>query len=261
MNVGLSSFNSTHLGHPCECRAELKFVILMLQVLALEQGCLAPSSCTWSILVRGTKVLPLAEFLTDVQRVCEAYVPLTVDSFRDIAGPVIKQIINNSFPENEGFPQALISPVVAQIVQILNDRSSDTQYKFSILPVIKEEPDRRCNKRSDTSIYRIYSKRTYVVIECKLGISAQLSATLLDHLSQLFLESFNVYQTEGCKHPQILCILTDCHVWHVFLMNFERSLWTPMNYIVIQNAAGQDTLRIKRITEVIIDYVPNRLTY
>jgi len=242
--------------HPRECGALLKFAIL-LQVLALEDGYLAPSACTWDILVQGGKVSTGLLFLQKIQDMFNKYIPTPMESFDDFTKSTIEGILRNSFPENEGFTQTLVGPIMAQVVDLLN-KKSDVQYKFSIFPIVKDEADRRHNKRSDYSIYRIYNKRTYVVVECKLSVSAQLSVALLDYVSQLLLESFYVYQREGCQYRHVMCILTDCYVWHVLVMDFGGSLWEPVNYLTV--ASLPYTVDVRRITEIIIDYVPDHLT-
>ena len=63
--------------------------------------------------------------------------------------------------------------LLPHIVEDLNE--SDKLYRLLIYPIIKEEEDRRENKRADSTIFMIKDQITRVVIEAKLNVSDTLN--------------------------------------------------------------------------------------
>ncbi len=99
--------------------------------------------------------------------------------------------------------------------------------RFEIFPVVREEDDQRQNKLSDYSIFRVYNKVTYIVVEVKLAIGAILTAADKDNLAQLFLEVYYVNMQEQSSRS-VLCILTDGTTWHLICTDVSC---TPFKFL------------------------------
>lgn len=105
-------------------------------------------------------------------------------------------------------------------------------YRFEVFPIVQKEQDARSNKKADYSVYKIYSKKTYIMVEVKLGVSAKLISHDKDDLAQLFLESIYCCNSEKGE-DEILCILTDGFVWHCIVTDLKRLPLSFKKYIKI----------------------------
>ena len=215
---------------------------------------MSPCSCTWEVLCLGGLV-PSADFLQGLTSVTKTTPPPNLD-YDDIVEPILASIINGTSPDNEGYPQALVTPIVSQIVTLLNSVSS--MYKFCIYPIVKTEIDKRESKKSDLSIIRIYNTRTYVIIEVKLSVHYSLTydEKLMNDISQLFLEGLYRFETEGLAHSSILLVLTDSKVWHFFDVNFKTKPLNVRQYwktFYTQESECQEC--VKLVTRNIIEFI------
>ncbi len=128
----------------------------------------------------------------------------------------------NTLPENEGYPQMLCTPVVAEVVDMLNKTAGQdhNMFQYSIKPVVFSDKDSR---RSDLSIIRIFNERTFALVECKLAVNTADHKTLKD-LSQLFLEARYVYVAEGKTGDKMGVSLSDAKTWHMFVVDIYTIL-------------------------------------
>lgn len=116
---------------------------------------MAPSSATWTILESAGILPDSTTFLRRVRDVTKDSIEDHVE-FEDIVQPVLDLMVTNTLPENEGYPQTLCTPVVAQVVAWLNKSAGQEHlFQYSIKPVIfADSKDSRKNKKSDLSIVR-----------------------------------------------------------------------------------------------------------
>ena len=128
-----------------------------------------------------------------------------------------QKICSNSDPTNEGQPTLLCGNLINHIVEEANAVLGRKVCKFAIFPVMTEEADKRENKESDYSIYKIMNRLTYILVEVKLYVGRRLTKDDQDKLAQLFLEAIYVYSKEGksVNNRILLCVLTDGTSWHM----------------------------------------------
>ena len=85
----------------------------------------------------------------------------------------------------EGYSALLCGTLIAHIVDEVNKKTSSICL-FEVCPIIKKEPDARS---TDYSIFRIYNKKTYVMIEVKLDVPTKVIGATRDNIAQLLLEA------------------------------------------------------------------------
>lgn len=152
-----------------------------------------------------------------------------------------KEICNNSKPTNEGHPTLLCGNFISHIVTDINKLIGIQHVNFEIFPVVKEETDNCENKFSDYSIYRIYNKVTYIIIEVKLAVGAILTTADKDYLAQLFLEAHYVYGEErSTQHNSMLCVLTDGTTWHLIKTDVGRK---PFKFISLRSISTKTEIQ------------------
>ena len=128
--------------------------------------------------------------------------------------PVNKLILKHSLPTNEGHATLLCGNMIAHIVDEININNEDSSlHQFEVFPIVKKEADARNNKLADYTIYKIYNKRTHVVVEVKLDVPDRLSAATQDNLAQLFLEAVYCSSQKEKGDSKMMCILTNGLVW------------------------------------------------
>ena len=59
-----------------------------------------------------------------------------------------------------------------------------------------DELDSRENEEADYSIYKVFNRVTYIVVEVKLAVGAGLTVDDKDKLAQLFLEAIYTWEKE-----------------------------------------------------------------
>lgn len=199
----------------------------------LRQNKLSPSAATW-------KVLQMGGFLPDVT--CLIGIKCKVPELTKLCQltelQVNQDICCYSDPTNEGHSTILCANVLTHIVKdinnLLSNGSGQVLCKFEVFPVVQEWTNKKENKLSDYTIFRIYNRVTYIIIEVKLAVGFFLTAAEKDHLAQLFLEAAYVYEKEGKSkfNSTMLCILTDGNTWHLITTDlshkpFEfKSVWS-----------------------------------
>ncbi len=196
------------------------------------------------------------QFFDAIIRVKDKFIPPSIAGLEnEHLKKIFSDITGNSIPENEGYVQHLCGPIVASTVQHLNDRQGQFVFRYSVYPVVREEAD----KYSDLAIYRIYNKRTYILIECKLSVPTILTASDIDSVAQLFLEAIYLRLQEGNCYSDILCVLTNGQTtWHCFHLDLGSTMLTVENYLVITDI--EDTL-LNRVFEVITHYVESKMAH
>ena len=216
----------THLFHP----------IPFLQALDIQNGTLRPSSCTWSILENAGIVPKYRDFYSQLQAVNNkdeiSLCPICPEHLQSLMH-ILMIMIDNTIAENEGFTQSNSVPVIAIIVQILNELVNHRKYRYHVYPETMLHTDRRENKKSDVSIIRIYNSRTFVLVQCKLSVGIDLNPANISPVAQLFLEAMYTREKENLGYEKMLCILTDWRTWHFFLLNLRSKLLVVENYIRI----------------------------
>ncbi len=151
----------------------------------MNQCDLPPSACTWGILEKAGRVEEFSLFYTKLQG-AKTHITESVICVKDYVQRLFSDIKDNAIPENEGYAQICCIPFIAPIVSQLNELHAN-KYKYAIYPTVKSAEDKRSNKKGDWCIYRIYNKRTYVIIECKKEVGLLLSNTKA--LAQLITEA------------------------------------------------------------------------
>ena len=197
----------------------LKHVVL-LQVQLLQQRKLAPSNSTWRVMQHCT-ILPDITVLIGL----EGSAPRVNNRCQGCSDEFCKDIWCNSDPTNEGHSTLLCGTVLGHIVTDLNAivTEGEQKYKFEIFPVVKEEDDRRYNKLSDYSIFRIFNKIIYAILEVKLRVGTKLTNADKDDLAQLFLEVLYLHEDEkNVVVEKPMCILTDGYSWHFILTDVSK---------------------------------------
>ena len=160
------------------------------------------------------------------------------------------KIIRNSLPTNEGYPTLICGIMVAHVVDELNKK--DRLYRFEIFPV-QQESDARNNKQSDYSIFKIYNKRTYIMIEVKLDVPSRLTAATKDNLAQLFLEAIYCQSNEGKR--EMMCVLTNGFVWHCIVTEFSDRPLKFLKYFKIHIDTNNYYKDAERICRTLTNYV------
>ena len=94
-----------------------------------------------------------------------------------------QEICSNSDPTNEGHPTLLCGNLISHIVSDINKQSGRNVCKFEVFAVVRESTDKRENKMCDYSIFRIFNRLSYIVIEVKLAVGRTLMAADKDHLA------------------------------------------------------------------------------
>lgn len=100
--------------------------VIILQ--AIKNRKLKPSTCTWAILQKSGLVPDFLKFLDEIEEVTKAETPRAVDFQQYLASlrAVLLLMKRNTAPENEGFSQHIAAPLIAAIVQVLNDIKKNT---------------------------------------------------------------------------------------------------------------------------------------
>lgn len=197
-----------------------------LQVIQLRDRTLAPSSCTFETLRKGGLIKEYSAFKQELDdTTVQAVVDDDVEAGDESVVSIIRDVMKNTLPENEEYPQVLCTTIVARATNLLNESMKTLTYRFSMKPVVKRENDARANKHSDRdlSILRITNGRTLVIIECKLSVSTVIvnDKKILDDISQLFLEATYTHESEmNCE--KLLLSLTDAITWHFFVLDMTR---------------------------------------
>lgn len=223
---------------------------------------MAPSSATWNILEMAGVLPNSSTFLRTMRDVTRDGQEFTF-RFEDVVQPALNLMMANTLPENEGYPQMLCTPVVAEVVDILNKTAGhDHLFQYSVKPVVFSDKDSRKNKRSDLSIIRIYNKRTFALVECKLAVNTVLTAdhkTVKD-LSQLFLEARYVYVAEGKTGDKMIVSLSDAKTWHMFVVDMSTMPITFLEYIKVSsdNIDTSGTTN-KKVMKTLLYYIPGKL--
>lgn len=200
---------------------------------------LQPSSATWKVM-KHVGIVPDINALIGLQ---SSHICTVEDKCQLTELAVNREICNNSNATNEGHPTLLCGIFVSHVVTDIN-RKSQKPVKFEIYPVVKEEDDRRENKLSDYSIYKIMNKLTYIVIEVKLSVGASLTCADQDSLAQLFLEAYYVYSGEGRKeshiYTTILAVLTDGTTWHLITTDMSSK---PLKFISLSTISTRGLVK------------------
>ena len=153
-----------------------------------------------------TRLIGIKSEKPELTKVCE------LTEFR-----INQEICSNSDPTNEGHPTLLCGNLISHIVSDINKQSGRNVCKFEVFPVVRQSTDKRENKMCDYSIFRVFNRISYIVIEVKLVVGGTLTAGDKDHLAQIFLESVYTYEKEGksTSNSTMLCVLTDGSTWHL----------------------------------------------
>lgn len=229
----------------------LKHVVL-LQVQLLHNRKLAPSKSTWRAM-QHCKILPDITVLIGLNGLS----PTANKRCLGCSDEFCKDIWCNSDPTNEGHSTLLCGTVLGHIVTDLNAilTEGEQKYKFEIFPVVKEEDDRRYNKLSDYSIFRIFNKIIYAILEVKLRVGTKLTDADRDDLAQLFLEV--LYLQENENHVVVqkpMCILTDGYSWHFILTDVSKR---PFKFVQLFTIITKDNwgLSTSTICNIMLSHV------
>ena len=150
-----------------------------------------------------------------------------------------------SLPNSIGYASLLCGNVITHIVHELNCDKKTVEYMFDISPIIQREVDARY---TDYSVYKIFNKCTYIIVEVKLSAPNRITATEKDDLSQLFLEA--IYSPSNETAFQIMmCILTNGIVWHMTETNMARKPIQFMNYHFV------DSCQVSQICNTITGFI------
>lgn len=102
--------------------------------------------------------------------------------------------------------------------------------KFEIYPSVTEEADKREDKESDYSIFRVINKLTYIIVEVKTSVGRRLTVDEQDKLAQPFLKAIYIYRKEGSSLVnQTICDYFVLHVKECFSKN--TLLLTLLSYL------------------------------
>ena len=136
----------------------------------------------------------------------------------------------------------------------INKQSGRNVCKFEVFPVVRESTDKRENKMCDYSIFRIFYRISYIVIEVKLVVGGTLTAGDKDHLAQLFLESVYTYEKEGKSNSNstMLCVLTDGNTWHLIKTDMSRK---PLEFKSVFSESTKQVQQWDSVCDVCIDHV------
>lgn len=191
-----------------------------IQLALLQYNKLSPSSAEWKVMEVHGYLPPIERLIGMVPEQSQSINNCTLTSLQ-----VNQDICSNSNPTNEGQPTLLCGNLITHIVQDANTVLGRKVCKFEIFPKVTEEADRRENKESDYSIFRIMNRITYVIVEVKLSIGRVLTRDDEDKLAQLFLEAIYTFSKEGKspKNETLLCVLTDGTTWHMILTDMTCS--------------------------------------
>lgn len=143
---------------------------------------------------------------------------------------VVQDILDGSVPNNECYPQVVCSTIISRLVSLLNARSDQTnpqEYMFLMKPKLTENMDGRTDKRSDLSLLKVVNCRTFILIELKLTVGEIFTGDIinLDNFAQLLLEGIYAFEEDREKYQtryrQLLLVLSNGYVWHIFLVDME----------------------------------------
>ncbi len=175
-------------------------------------------------------------------------------------------ICANSDPTNEGQPTVLCANFIAHVVNHANRTLcpvNEPWYKFEVFPVVREEADKRQNKASDYSIFKIFNRKTYVVVEVKLCVGARLTKEDQNKLAQLFLEAVYIFRLEGKSNENkiISCVLTDGTTWHIIKtcvdklpLHFE-SIFTCSTTTTVENQNQKWNFNLGTICDQLVGHI------
>ena len=136
--------------------------------------------------------------------------------------------------------------MVAHIVSELNKK--ERLYRLEIIPVFEEERDARTTKQFDYSVFKIYNKYTYIMVEVKPNI---LTSATKDNLAQLFLEAIYCQSNEG--QGEMMCVLTNSFVWHCIVTEFSNKPLKFLKYFKIHIDTNYKDA--ERICDTLTNYV------
>ena len=109
------------------------------------------------------------------------------------------------------------------------------------------------NKVCHFNIFRMMNRRTLVIIEVKLDLTADITVSSKTNLSQLFLGAKYKRKREHGIYNEFLCLLTNTKIWH-FFTDLSSQPYITKEYVKVECQA----INIKKVTEVILHYVPKR---
>ena len=184
-----------------------------MQLQLLKEKRLQPSSATWELLEKSNW-LPVFHTLL----LMEQQKPLSYGQCTHQISEMVTKIVENSIPTSEGYATLVCGHIITEIVCELNKKKP--VYKFEVEPVVRKEQNSRYNKKADYSIFKIWNRKTYIMIEVKLSVSNPLKASDKNSLAQLFLEM--IYCCDQENTTQMLCILTDGFTWHCIATDMSR---------------------------------------
>ena len=140
----------------------------------------------------------------------------------DYVSHLLKDVIENSVPDNEGYAQSCCLPFIASVVAQINQSCNEKEYMYGSYPIVfKDNGDQRRNKKADWSLYRIYNRRTYIIIECKKTVRLILSDK--KDISQLLLEALYIKENEKKQFILSAIVYTDRWCNRVALSRLEFS--------------------------------------
>ena len=218
----------------------------------LKDGKLQPSSAMWEILKMNNDLPCITTLLSmkpSPEHEDEEDSRMSRCEVSDLKSCM--KFIRNSLPTNEGYSTLICGNIVAHVVDELNKK--DSLYRFEIFPVVQQESDTRNNKQSDYSIFKIYNKRTYIMIEVKLDVPFMLTAATKDNLAQLFLEAIYCQSNEGKR--EMMCVLTNGFIWHCIVTEFRYRPLKFLKYFKILIDADNYYKDAKTICQTLTNYV------
>ena len=166
----------------------------------------------------------------------------------------INQTISScSDPTNEGQPVLLCGNLIGHIVEECNEQFGRMICKFEIFSRVTDEPDKRQNKETDYSIFKVVNRCTYIVIEVKLSVGRRLTTADQDSLAQLFLEAVYIWKKEGSSEQNniVLCILTDGTSWHMMKINI---MIRPLQFLTLYSCSTMGVKPWDSNVSTICDY-------
>ena len=184
---------------------------------------MAPSAASWSLLSKKKWLLEFEGILYMKSHVDNG----TSNLCTTVALEQNEHVCKYSLPNSEGYSTLLCGNVITHIVHELNCDKKNVLYMFDVFPVIQKEVDARYNKLADYSIYKIFNKRTYIIVGVKLSVPHRLTSSEKDNLSQLFLEAMYCSSNETVSQI-MMCILTNGTVWHMIETDMAKK---PIQFI------------------------------
>ncbi len=151
-------------------------------------------------------------------------------------------------PSCEMYSSIICYYFLSHSIEYLNSQNSDTEnYRIHVQSPAK---DRRNDKKSDYTIYRVVNERTVAVIEVKLGVSSSITAMDKDYLAQLFYETHLVHVTENRKYKKRLAVYASHNSWHLFLLQHIGCLG-----LVVKNYSIIPSLSIKSVLNGLVHFI------